>query len=189
MRLRPGQMAPMFSALDLYGRRVWLMDYANVRVLLSYFRAAVCPLCNLRLAQLIQRYPYYQRQGLYVIAFFESAPEYTHHYLDRQQAPFPLIAGLDSEVYDLYGLESSFWSAFYARLTRWSQYREAARRGVGGNPFQNIYQMDGRFGRLPADILLDPGLIVRRAYYARDPGDFMLFSELDALVASPYGRY
>jgi peroxiredoxin Q/BCP len=189
MRLRPGQMAPTFTEVDLYGRLVSLTDYANVRVLLSFFRAAVCPLCNLRLAQLVQRYPFYQRQGLYTIAFFESAPEYGHHYLDRQQAPFPLIAGLGSETYERYGLESSFWSAVYARLTRWSQYREAARLEVGGNAFQNVYQMDGRFGRLPADILLDPGLIVRRAYYARDPGDFMLFSELDAFVASPIGRY
>lgn len=189
MRLRPGRMAPPFNAVDLYGRRVSLLEYANVRVLLSFFRAAVCPLCNLRLAQLIQRYPLYQRHGLYVIAFFESAPEYGHHYLDRQQAPFPLIAGLDSDVYDLYGVESSFWSAGYARLTRWSQYRAAARLGVGGNPLQNMYQMDGRFGRLPADILLDPGLVVRRAYYARDPGDFMLFSEVDAFLASPAGIY
>jgi peroxiredoxin len=189
MRLRPGQMAPIFSAVDLYGRHISLLDYANVRVLLSFFRAAVCPLCNLRLAQLIQRYPIYQRQGLYAIAFFESGPEYGHRYLDRQQAPFPLIAGLESDVYDQYGLESSFWSAVYARLTRGAQYRAAARLGVGGNPLQNMYQMDGRFGRLPADVLLDPGLIVRRAYYSRDPGDFMLFSELDAFAASPVSRY
>jgi peroxiredoxin Q/BCP len=189
MRLRAGQMAPLFSALDLYGERVSLRDYASVRVLLSFFRAAVCPLCNLRLAQLIYRYPMYQRQGLYVIAFFESSPDYTHLYLDRQRAPFPLIAGLGSDIYDLYGLESSFWAAVYARLTRWSQYREAARRNLGGNPFQNVYQMDGRFGRLPADVLLDPGLRVRRAYYARDPGDFMLFSELDIFLAPPGGRY
>jgi peroxiredoxin len=189
MRLKPGRLAPIFTTVDLYGQRVSLLDYANVRVLLSFFRAAVCPLCNLRLAQLIQRYPLYQRQGLYAIAFFESGPEYGRHYLDRQQAPFPLIAGLESGIYDQYGLESSFWSAFYARLTRWSQYRDAARLGVGGNPFQNIYQMDGRFGRLPADVLLDPGLIVRRAYYARDPGDFMLFSELDAFLASPVRAY
>ena len=52
MRLRPGRMAPPFNAVDLYGRRVSLLEYANVRVLLSFFRAAVCPLCNLRLAQL-----------------------------------------------------------------------------------------------------------------------------------------
>jgi peroxiredoxin Q/BCP len=189
MRLRPGQMAPIFSEVDLYGRRVSLMDYANVRVMLSFFRAAVCPLCNLRLAQLIQRYPLYHREGLYVIAFFESSPEYGHHYLDRQQAPFPLIASLGSEVYDQYGLGSSFLASIYARLTRWSQYRGAARLGVGGNPLQNVYQMDGRFGRLPADVLLDPGLIVRRAYYARDPGDFMLFSEVDAFLASPISAY
>jgi peroxiredoxin len=189
MKLRPGQMAPIFTEIDLYGRRVSLVDYANVRVLLSFFRAAVCPLCNLRLAQLIQRYPLYQRQGLYAIAFFESGPEYGHRYLDRQQAPFPLIAGLGSAIYEQYGLESSFWSAVYARLTRWSQYRGAARLGVGGNALQNVYQMDGRFGRLPADVLLDPGLIVRRAYYARDPGDFMLFSEVDAFLASPVRIY
>ena len=89
MRLRPGQLAPIFSVVDLYGRRISLLDYANVRVLISFFRAAVCPLCNLRLAQLIQRYSIYQQQGLYAIAFFDSGPEYGHHYLDRQQALHP----------------------------------------------------------------------------------------------------
>ena len=46
MRLRPGQLAPIFSVVDLYGRRISLLDYANVRVLISFFRAAVCPLCT-----------------------------------------------------------------------------------------------------------------------------------------------
>jgi hypothetical protein len=74
MRLREGQLAPDFDVTDIYGRRVALERYRGRLTLLSFHRAAVCPLCNLRLAHLIRRAPAYRRAGLEIIAFFESSP-------------------------------------------------------------------------------------------------------------------
>lgn len=184
-RVRVGQQAPDFEAIDMYGRPLALRQFAGRRVLLSFHRAANCPLCSLRLWQMIQQYPMLQAQGVSVIAFFESAPEYAHLYLDRIRPPFPLVADLQRQVYDLYGLETSLMGALWARLTRGAAYREARKRHLGGHPWLNPLTMDGHVGRLPADFLLDPDQRVRVAYYGRDAGDFLLFSELREMLASP----
>jgi len=184
MRLRTGQVAPSFQAIDIYGRRVALSHYRGTNLLLSFNRAAVCPLCNIRTWHLINRYVMYQRLGLHIIAFYESAPGRSHSYLDRLEAPFPIIADLERNIYSLYGLESSWLGAVKARLTRWGMYHEAASKRLGGNVLQNMYQMDGRFGRLPADFLVGPDLRIRLAHYGQDAGDFLLFSSIDKFAGA-----
>ncbi|MGH2505705.1 MAG: peroxiredoxin-like family protein [Ktedonobacterales bacterium] len=179
MKLRTGQAAPDFDLLDIYGRRVNLARYQGRATLISFHRAAVCPLCNLRLAHLIRRAGVYRQAGLELIALFESTPERAHHYLDRQRAPFPIIADLDRQAYSRYGLESSALGAVWARLTRLGMYSEAARLGLGGSVIENVTRMDGRFGRLPGDFLMGPDGRIRLAYYGRDAGDFLLFRDLE----------
>lgn len=179
MKLREGQNAPNFDMTDIDGRRVSLAGYVGRTVLVSFHRAAVCPLCNLRTWHMIRRYALYQRAGLEVIAFVESSPDRAHFYLDRQRAPFPIIADREGEVYARYGLGSSLLSVAWARLMRWSSFREAAKLHIGGGVVRNITHMDGRMGRLPGDFLIGPDGRVRLAYYGRDPGDFILFSDLE----------
>lgn len=181
MKLRPGQMAPSFMATDILGRRVALEEYRGRSVLVSFNRAAVCPLCNVRTYHLIRRYPLYQRMGLQVIAFFESSPERAHAYLDRLQAPYPIVADQRHSVYDLYGLGASFPGGLWAFLTRRGMYREAGRLrlGAGQNLLENLWRMDGNLSRLPADFLLGPDGRIQLAYYGRDAGDFLTFSALE----------
>lgn len=184
MKLKRGQAAPMFEVADLYGRRVSLADYRGSRVLLSFHRPAACPLCNLRLWHMIERAEDYRRQGVALITFFESSPEYAHRYLDRMQPPFAVIPDLSGKVYGLYGLQTSLLGVVRARLTRGSEYSEAAAKGIGARLVQNILHMDGHLTRMPADFLLGPDLRIHTAYYGRDAGDFLLFSEIDAYLAS-----
>jgi thioredoxin-dependent peroxiredoxin len=184
MRLKPGQTAPHFLVKDIYGRRVDLADFRGAKLLLSFYRAAVCPLCNIRTWHLIDRYPEYQRHGMRHIAFYESSPLQTHHYLDRLRAPFPVVADLDRVVYAQYGLEWSLWGALYARLTRGAVYREATAKRLGGTTIQSVTQARRAFGRLPADFLIGPDLRIRSVYYGKDAGDFLRFSEIDRFVAS-----
>lgn len=185
MRLKEGQPAPMFAAENMYGRPFSLGAYAGGTTLVSFYRAAVCPLCNLRLLHLIDRYEDYQRRGLRVIAFFESSPEVVHHYLDRHHPPFPIVADLARSIYGIYGLESSLLGTAWARLTRWPQYREAGKRRAGGNQVENVFRMDGAFARMPAEFLLGPDLRIVKAYYGRDAGDFMRFSEIERALPAP----
>jgi hypothetical protein len=171
---------------DVYGRRIELSNYRGRAVLVSFYRAAVCPLCNLRLAHLIRRYPAYQRAGLEVIAFFESSLERVHQYLDRQRAPFPIIADRERVVYTQYGLESSMFGALRALVARLPMYREAAELKIGSSTlFENVARMDGHSGRMPGDFLVGPDGRIRFAYYANDAGDFALFRDIEVAA---FGR-
>lgn len=190
MRLKVGQPAPLFDVTDLYGRRISLRAYVGRPVLLSFHRAAVCPLCNVRLWHMTERYQRYQQYGLQMITFFESAPDYAREYLDRFRSPFPLVADLQGAVYARYGLRTSVIGTARGTLRR-SVYREARERGIGNwRLLPGFFAMDGRKFRMPAEFLLGPDLTVRVAYYGRDAGDFLLFSELEAyldeIAVAPY---
>jgi peroxiredoxin len=185
MRLRAGEIAPHFDMLDLQGRWISLSNYYGRPLLLTFFRSAVCPLCNMRLWHLLQRYPTYRQQGLRVIAFFESTPEYAYEYLERFQAPFPLIPDPDAVIYARYGLRTSMFGTARGTMRR-GVYREARRRGLGDwRLLAGFFAMDGKKFRMPADFLLDADLRIRSAHYGRDSGDFLLFSELEQSLGWP----
>jgi peroxiredoxin len=174
----------LFARTDVYGRPVALQDYAGRHLLLSFYRAAVCPLCTLRLAHLIDRAPAYARQGLALLAVFESTPAGTWPYMSSLKVPFPVIGDVAGDLYAAYGLESRLLHAAWGWLHRRRAFREAARRGLGGSMWQNLTQTPGPMGRLPGDFLIGPDLRIERAYYGRDAGDFLLFADIDAYVAN-----
>lgn len=82
-------------------------------------------------------------------------------------------------VYRLYGVEASAFGIAWGLLTRQGAYRQAAARNLGG---WNITHMDGRFTRMPASFVIGPDQRVALAYYGRDSGDFLPFSELDTFM-------
>lgn len=179
MRLRVGELAPLFDVVDLYGRRVSLNACYGNLVLISFYRSAVCPLCNVRLSYLLRRAHDYQRAGVTIISFFESFPDNAHLYLDRFRAPFPIVADGAADVYARYGLKTSWFGTARGTLRR-SIYHEARQRNLGDwRLLPGFFAMDGKKFRMPAEFLLGPDLTVRVAYYGHDAGDFMRFSELD----------
>lgn len=188
MRVRVGELAPSFTITDLYGRKVSLLAAYGRPVLLSFYRSAVCPLCNVRLAYLLRQYhTYYRSTGLKVVTFFESFPETALGYLDHFGAPFPLVADPYGEIYARYGLKTS-WLGTARGTMRRSVYHEARRRGLGNwRLLAGFFAMDGKKFRMPAEFLLGPDLTIRLAHYGRDSGDFIMFSRLDnALEAMRY---
>ena len=72
MKIKVGQLAREFEVEDINGKSIALDDYTGKKLLLAFFRHAACPLCNLRVHQLIQNYPDLQNRGVNILAFFES---------------------------------------------------------------------------------------------------------------------
>ena len=72
MRLQPGQAAPDFTVTDFTGVTRTLSDYRGKKVLLSFYRYASCPFCNLRIHQLRQKAAEWEGQGLVMLAVFQS---------------------------------------------------------------------------------------------------------------------
>jgi thioredoxin-dependent peroxiredoxin len=183
MQLLVGQKAPDFVVADLYGNRIALEEYRGVCLLLSFYRFAVCPVCNIRMWRLSQHVDAYRRRGLHFVACIESSAENTHFYLDRLNYPFPMIPALGGSLYDAYGLTSSALRVLKGMAVHADIYLNAARKHLGG---WNILRFDGEFGRLPADFLIGPDGRLLLAYYGRDHGDFLPLDQLDLyLRATP----
>ena len=171
MRIQPGQAAPVFDVRDIFGNPFSLADFKGKRLLLSFYRYASCPLCNLRVHRLIQHYPGFTAKDLHLLAFFQSPEDSIRRYVGRQGAPFPIIADPDHTVYRAYGVEAS-WPAFLKGSLRLMTLTSAARKGFFPG------KMEGKKALVPADFLIGPDLMVVKAYYGKDISDHMPLQEI-----------
>ena len=165
MRVAEGEPAEDFSVTSIQGEEISLEDYRGRWLLLSFSRYASCPLCVLRVSRLVEAYPGLHEKGLEVLMFFQSPRESVLKYLGDFELPFPVVADPEMETYKLYGAESS-WLGYLKAAGRLSELREARRRGYGGEP-------EGVKALVPADFLIGPDLVVRRAHYGGDIGDHL----------------
>ena len=166
MRIQPGQPAKNFTIEDILGNSVALTDYKGKRLMLSFYRYAGCPLCNLRIHYLIQQHPLFVKKNLHMVAIFQSPRESILKYAGRQNAPFPVIADPQRILYRLYGIESS-WPGFIKGSLRLSLVLSALMKGFLPGKMEGIKSM------VPADFLIGPDLTVQVAYYGKDIGDHL----------------
>lgn len=177
-RLVTGTPAPDFAVVDLDGKPVALAELKGKRVLLSFYRYAACVFCNLRTHDVIARAPEWQRQGLTLVAFFQSPAASMRKYVGKQNPPFALVPDPERKVYAQYGVEASGWGLIRG-LTRFGDIG----RGKDLGFLQN--EPEGETNLLPADFLIDGEGRIAEAYYAQDIGDHLPFERIDRFVAAP----
>ena len=61
MRLKALSKAPCFQTIDTQGRQISLGQKRTKPLFLAFFRYASCPLCNLRISELIRNYDELQK--------------------------------------------------------------------------------------------------------------------------------
>lgn len=157
MQLPVGSIPPALSTLDFLGDPVDLAALRGRPVLLSFYRYASCPVCNLRMHSIIQAYPEWAAQGLAVIAVFQSPTESIAQYVGRQDAPFPIVPDPGMALYRRFGVEAH-WSGLLSpkgMLTALKAFRQGFLPG----------RVDGPFQRTPADFLIDTQGRIALAHY------------------------
>lgn len=175
MRLIDGDRAVDFAVEDLGGNFISLKDYAGKKLMLSFYRYASCPYCNLRVSRLINYYPQFHEKGLYMLAFFQSPKESILGRVGKQNAPFPIIADPERKIYRKYGVGSS-WKGFFKALFRISTNVETIKKGhLPG-------KMEGEKALIPADFLIGPDLIIKKAYYGKDITDHLPIKEIQGFL-------
>ena len=175
-RLKPGDPAPNFTLLALDGTPFSLGSLANKKVLLSFFRHGGSPWCNLRVHELIGAYPRLKALGVEVVGVFGSPLETLRTRVGRQNPPFPILADPDDAVHALYGVGTNLLGLLDPRaLPHWF-------RGLKlGIPHGSV---DGELLRMPADFLLEPGLLLAEAYYGRHPADHIPLKRVEEWARS-----
>lgn len=176
MKLSPGAQAPAFTLNDLNGNPVSLAQFRGRRVLLSFYRYASCPFCNLRVHQLSQRAAEWQARGLDLVAVFQSPRESILEHAGSEPRPFAILPDPERGLYRAYGVEGS-WGGFLKGSLQVGKLATALREGFLPG------RMEGDINMVPADFILDEEGRVAVAYYGRDISD-----HLDEAVIAQYLR-
>ncbi|MBZ0319297.1 MAG: redoxin domain-containing protein [Anaerolineae bacterium] len=176
VRLTVGSTAPDFRTEATTGEMIDLKHYRGKPLLLSFFRNGACALCNLRVHQLIEKYPTYHAQGLEMLAVFESPHSSILEYVGKQDAPFPIIADPTAALYQLYGVEVSEEKVNATMADPLGQQRiqEAAEHGFRLTP-----EPGSNFYRMPADFLIGPDGKIVEAYYSDLVGQHLSFEAIE----------
>lgn len=166
MKLKEGDIAVPFKAEDIKGNQVHLTDYRDKPVLLSFFRDAACPFCNLRVHKLIKDYDRFLENGLEIVVLFSSGRKEMEKYVGKQNAPFVIIPNPEMDIYKAYGVNSSIAGMFKA-MSRMNTMKEIFKKG--------FFSFKSTFDKhtLPADFLIDENQTIVKTHYGDDFGDHM----------------
>ena len=172
MTVNAGQIAPDFRGKTYTGDPIDLSQMRGTKVWLAFHRWAHCPLCNLRIKEVIDRYAEIEKKGIRLVAVFQSTPERIADGVGRQKPPFPIVSDPELSLYDAYGVRPSVAGMFYLRV--FGRAIRAMREG-----FFSL-KMEGPKAMIPADFLVDPEGVVWKAYYGSAVSDHIPFEDIDA---------
>jgi peroxiredoxin Q/BCP len=177
MRLEQNVIAPVFNEKDIYDREINLQDYKGRKLLIAFFRHAGCPFCNLRVHYLSKAHESLKAAGLDMIFFFESkAPVILRSTFHRGTSPIPIISDPTKKWYDAYGLESSGAKSAISHMTSFVQTTFKAKSL--GLPVHMMASGES-ISTMPAEFLLDKGLIVKRVHYSERLNDRLEIRDIE----------
>ncbi len=176
MQLKPTDVAPSFTATTWQGETFALDDLRGHPVWLAFFRYAACPLCALRVHDLVERHDALLARGLKVVGVFQSPLDKVQKFVNQGQVPpFTVLADPERKLYPTYGLRST-WTAYYN-----PGYLGRLRRSLKLGLFME-HSPDGDPYTVPADFLIDPDGTIADAYYGRLIADHIPFERVDAFL-------
>ncbi|MEX2594129.1 MAG: peroxiredoxin-like family protein [Anditalea sp.] len=162
--LLPDQPAPQFEHRSIDGQNVSLDQFRGKKVLLSFFRGAACPFCNMRVRELMLNFEVLKKQNIRVIAVFHATKKEILEFAGKQQVPFPILPDPNFNLYRTYGIESSLWGKFKTMGNLPKVWK------VMNSGFFNLKSM-GDPNTLPADFLIGEDQKIKFSYYGQDFGD------------------
>jgi thioredoxin-dependent peroxiredoxin len=103
MKLKAGDIAPLFEALDQFGNNISLKDFAGSKVILYFYPKDDTPGCTAEACSLRDSNSLLLEKGFKIIGV--SADNIKSHvkFTEKYSLPFPLIADTDKKIIQDYG--------------------------------------------------------------------------------------
>lgn len=103
--LKVGTKAPDFTLANAFGKPVNLYaQLAKGPVILSFYRGAWCPFCNLQLRGLRDALPHFEHHQAQLITITPQLPDQSLKQVKKDGYPFEILSDLDSAVMKAYAL-------------------------------------------------------------------------------------
>ncbi len=177
MRLVPETPAPSFSVRSLQGEDCGLSTYAGQLTWIAFFRYATCPLCNLRVHQLVIDWPKLKGR-VNLVAVFQSPPERFEGYISKYDPPFPVVSDAELQLFKLYKVEESVLAAMSASIFPKMMAARKEKIPLFDGP------RDGGALRVPADFLIDRQGVLKLCRYGKNIGDSIPTPDVEAFLVA-----
>lgn len=172
MRKTTGEHIEDIRLPAIDGSPFTLDQLAGKRFLLSFFRFAACPFCNLRVHELSTRFKEFG-EGFTVVAIFDSSPANLRRHAARHHAPFPILADEHNTCYRQFGVERSIAGTLKgAAIHMPSVLKSVFIKGFWPTSF------GGNVTTMPANFLVDENRIIQVAHYGSDEADHLPFEQV-----------
>ena len=172
MKVDVGDKAIPISLPAIDGQPFTSDSLQGKRYLLSFFRFATCPFCNMRVHELVTRYDELG-DGLTIVAIFDSPLDNLQTHASEHHAPFPILADEKNTYYQQYGVQRSLLGTLKGGILRlpYSLYGMFVK---GYFP----WPIKGAMTTMPLDMLVDEQGVIQVAYYGTDEGDHLAFDQI-----------
>ncbi len=146
-------------------------------IMISFFRFASCPFCNLRVNELVRRFDEFG-DDFTIIAIFDSPMDNLARHTEGHKAPFPILADESNKYYKKYGIEHSFIGMLKGMFFRMPTLLKGMFKGYVP------LIIKGSMTTMPVDFLIDREGNIKTAHYGKDEGDHLSFDEIKAFANS-----
>ncbi|MBX2842351.1 MAG: AhpC/TSA family protein [Flammeovirgaceae bacterium] len=160
------QIATPFETQDYLGNNISLADYKGKKVLLTFFRYASCPFCNMRMQLLIRNTEKLKNAGVEVLVLFASSSNQIKKYAGKQNPPFPILPDPNRKIYKDYMINSSAMGM----LKTMGNMKVMMKMMASG-----FFSFDSlpREALLPADFLIDENQVIADSFFGTDFSEHM----------------
>ncbi len=150
------------------------------KYLISFFRFATCPFCNLRVHELVKRHEEFDKD-FSIVAIFDSSVENLKKSTSKHNAPFPVLADETNKYYKIFGVKKSLHGMLWGMLKRFPSLMKSII--VYGN---FPWPINGSLLTMPAEFLIDESGNIVKAYYGKDEGDHLPIEEIIEFSRNEY---
>ena len=178
MKLKEGQYASDFNAIDIYGKKIKLSDYRGKKIILGFFRNVSCPFCNRRVHQIMGNSVRLKQKNVQMVFLFESTTEKLSSSTFHQGiSPWPLIGDPDKNIYRQFGVENSMLKMMNTMLH--SSVAKAKKDTMNLNLPED---KESSMTLIPADFFIDENFKIVKAHYGKHLDDHISIEELKAFA-------
>tara|TARA_B110000908_G_C10088417_1_gene372832 strand:- start:315 stop:848 length:534 start_codon:yes stop_codon:yes gene_type:complete len=171
MRLKSGENRIKIELPSIKGSTFNTETLNGKPYMLSFYRFASCPFCNLRVNELVRRFDEFGN-NFNIIAIFDSPIDNLIRHTKDHNAPFHILADQKNIYYKEYGIEHSTIGMFKGMILRMPTLLKGIFKGYIPTVFK------GSILTMPADFLIDKNGIIQEAYYGKDEGDHLHFDTI-----------
>ena len=176
--LSSGDKAPHFTLPAIDGSTFNMADMKGKRVILTFFRFSTCPLCNMRIRRIVQRWNEFSKDAV-MVAVFDAKVGDLQKRMKKHDAPFVVVADETYEQFNKNGVKKSFFKFMWGAMRSPLTLLQATLRG-----YVPLTLSISKLSTIPVDILIDEDGKVVEAHYCKDTADHL---SLDRMIAFSNG--